>query len=206
MKIIESSPPSLSQIEACTKIFADLFSDEPMYQYIFPDPKTRKEYLTWCAFRKFKVMQNYSRAFLTEGEVHGYSWWIPSTQNPGASILQFLMAGFAMAPFKMGPGAFKRMIACSDHEKQFLKGVLNTPHWVLDVIATSSTVQRQGLGGKLLSPGFEEADRMKLPVYVLTHNPRNVGFYEKYGFKLDRTEKMAGTDLTAYGLRKQARA
>jgi ribosomal protein S18 acetylase RimI-like enzyme len=46
--------------------------------------------------------------------------------------------------------------------------------------------QRQGLGGALLRPGLEAAERDGVPAVLLTNNEANLSFYESHGFKVVR--------------------
>jgi ribosomal protein S18 acetylase RimI-like enzyme len=75
----------------------------------------------------------------------------------------------------------------------------------LDVIAVDPAAQRSGLGGKLMAPVFVRADAQHQPCFVLTHNRRNVGFYEKYGFRLVLDELLGKSGVSAYALVREAR-
>ena len=57
------------------------------------------------------------------------------------------------------------------------------PHWYLNVIAARSNARSRGVGARLLEPQLERADREGLGVYLESSNPRNLSFYDRYGFE-----------------------
>ncbi len=44
--------------------------------------------------------------------------------------------------------------------------------------------QGQGIGGQIIAPVLERADRDGLPCYLETMKERNVAFYQKHGFEV----------------------
>src|SRR5208282_2975696 len=51
-------------------------------------------------------------------------------------------------------------------------------------VASEPARQRRGLGGELMRPILERADRDNLACYLETENQRNVPFYLKQGFEV----------------------
>ncbi|MBM3518660.1 MAG: GNAT family N-acetyltransferase, partial [Alphaproteobacteria bacterium] len=47
--------------------------------------------------------------------------------------------------------------------------------------------QGQGIGTRLLAHGLARLDRERMAGYVETVNPRNARWYERFGFRLERT-------------------
>ncbi len=112
--------------------------------------------------------------------------------------------GYWQGPFRFGRH-FSKMLAFGAQEGRLLAPYRQT-HWVLDVIAADPKAQRIGVGGALMQPIFERAQREGRPCFVLTHNPRNVRFYEKYGFRLVIDEPVLGPESPhAYGLERPSR-
>ena len=56
-------------------------------------------------------------------------------------------------------------------------------HWYLNVIAARRGARGRGIGARLLEPFMERADREGLAIYLESSNPRNLGFYRRYGFE-----------------------
>lgn len=56
------------------------------------------------------------------------------------------------------------------------------PHWYLQIVAVSPDRQGQGLGARVLAPMLERCDRLGLPTYLESSNPRNDDFYRRLGY------------------------
>ncbi|WP_369215126.1 GNAT family N-acetyltransferase [Streptomyces flavofungini] len=56
------------------------------------------------------------------------------------------------------------------------------PAWFLATVGVNPWAQGQRLGGAVLRPGLEAADRAGCPAFLETSTERNVRFYERLGF------------------------
>jgi ribosomal protein S18 acetylase RimI-like enzyme len=186
------------------RIFVDAFSEEPSFRFMLPDEETRKANVAWLVDKKLSLLGRSFHALSTAGEKRGFAWWIPPGRNAPVNLLSQLKVGYWKAPFQFGPQGFLRMYRFGKQESRILRKYLSEPYWVLDVIATDPAHQRSGLGGALMAPIFEKSKAENIPCFVLTHNPRNVRFYEKYGFKkvIEEPVMGPGTPL-AYGLERR---
>lgn len=66
------------------------------------------------------------------------------------------------------------------------------PHWHIDPIGILPERQGQGIGSKLLAYYCEQVDSEKMAAYHETDQPQNVRFYEKFGYKVIKTEPILG--------------
>ena len=201
-QVVETSPDQ----PAFRRIFVQTFSKEPSFEFMLRDARTRNRGVAWLCDMKLRSRKASYFTLATTTAVRGFAWWLPPTRAPARGLFEQLRAGYWQAPFRLGLGGFERMLQFGTQEARLLEKYLVTPHWILDVIATDPTAQRSGIGGALMQPVFERSARDGIPCFVLTHNPRNVGFYEKYGFRLVIEEPLgkAGTPV-AYGLERAAR-
>lgn len=200
MSTVQLEQPTEAQVARMLDIFIPAFAPEPGFQYMFQDPRRRLRQIRWVAERKFALVRPKATVFVTQGGLRGFSWWIPPTQTPFASLAQQLKVGYAWSPLRCGVRAFRRMLRFSAQERALIERFTTSPVWVLDTIAVDPAAARQGLGGALLEPGLREAERSGHDCFVLTHNARNVRFYEKHGFSLRLTEPLEGTRINAYCL------
>ena len=60
------------------------------------------------------------------------------------------------------------------------------PHFYLFVLGTDSAVQNQGLGSRLIGEVLDRCDRQGVPAYLESSNVRNVPFYERHGFRVQK--------------------
>ena len=58
------------------------------------------------------------------------------------------------------------------------------PHWHLGPIGVTPKYQRRGIGSLLMAEYCRRMDTAKVLGYLETDVPRNVPFYEKFGFKI----------------------
>src|SRR5919106_22954 len=58
------------------------------------------------------------------------------------------------------------------------------PFWYLDHIAVETGDRGSGLGTALIQHGLTMADRDGVPAFLETARPENVGYYERWGFRL----------------------
>lgn len=58
------------------------------------------------------------------------------------------------------------------------------PHWYISVLGVHPDHQGKGLGGELLRPILQKADKESVIVYLECSNPNSLDFYRKYGFEV----------------------
>lgn len=56
------------------------------------------------------------------------------------------------------------------------------PHWYLGILGTHPDRQNQGLGSAVLTTMLGHADRIGVPTFLESSNPRNYGFYQRHGY------------------------
>jgi len=56
------------------------------------------------------------------------------------------------------------------------------PHWYLGMLGTHPDRQNQGLGSQVLQAMQAKADRVGIPTFLESSNPRNYGFYQRHGY------------------------
>lgn len=61
---------------------------------------------------------------------------------------------------------------------------LTRPHWHLGPMAVDPDLQGQGIGGAMLSAFCERMDQEHALAYLETDKLENVGFYQKFGFRV----------------------
>jgi GNAT superfamily N-acetyltransferase len=93
-----------------------------------------------------------------------------------------IRSGMAMLPFAMGFGAAMRFMAVGNYLESLHHKNMPPRHWYLLVLGIDKDRQGMGLGGAIIQPTLERADRERLPCYLETMKERNVTFYRKHGF------------------------
>ena len=62
------------------------------------------------------------------------------------------------------------------------------PVWYLKLLGVDPEGQGQGIGSTLLRASLEELDKDGLPAYLETGTERNVRFYQRFGFDVQKAE------------------
>ncbi|WP_304451823.1 N-acetyltransferase [Nocardiopsis sp. YSL2] len=60
------------------------------------------------------------------------------------------------------------------------------PHWYLSMLGTDPVARGTGVGSRLLRAGLARADSDGVPVYLETMNSANLGYFERFGFRVVR--------------------
>ncbi|QRN82864.1 GNAT family N-acetyltransferase [Chloroflexota bacterium] len=63
----------------------------------------------------------------------------------------------------------------------------NRPHYYLWGLAVEPAKKSLGIGSALMQPLLAQADAQKMPIYLETHDEKNVRYYQKHGFDLLHT-------------------
>ena len=150
------------------------FAADPVVRWLWPDPRA---YLA--------TMPDFALAYGGEAFAHGSAYcthdytgaalWLPPGAHPDEEAMGQLI-GQSVAP--------EVQADLSAALEQFGAYRPSDPHWYLPVIGVDPSCQGQGCGSALMSYALERCDRDGLPAYLESSNPRNIGLYERHGFKI----------------------
>jgi GNAT superfamily N-acetyltransferase len=149
------------------------FAADPMARWATPDPATylsrRDEFFDAFGGAAF----GHGTAFVADGGAAVATWLPPGVEADGARM-QAIMAE-QTPPSRMG-----------EMDELFAKMEefhLDEPHWYLPLIAADPSRQGQGLGTALMQAATARIDADGRPAYLESSSPRNVPFYERFGFE-----------------------
>ena len=116
----------------------------------------------------------------SSSSVRAVAIWEPPEQG-GHSPLTMVQSGLWAAPVRLGPQAYLRKRAVGH-----LLGALDGPDhsWYLNAIGVEPSEQGTGLGTALLNHMLEKIDEDALPSFLDTSVPDNLGYYERFGFRV----------------------
>ena len=168
--------------EDAVQVLSRAFFDDPLVEYITPDADKRRATLPWFFGIATKYGEKYGgTSHTTPDAVQGAALWLP----PGETIApptRMIRVGLLKAPFKLGLSSFMRFMSVTNKLEHLHKRDVPPDHWYLWVLGVDPERQGQGVGGSLIAPTLERADRERLPCYLETMKERNVTFYKKHGF------------------------
>lgn len=196
MAIINQEPQIISlpqsQIANAVKMMANTFFGDPLSCYLIPNERDRIEILEkgWRKTIEHNFPLGHVYGSYQHNDEHsdsvgnspilGIAAWLPPNAK-SASLLGslplileiFLKNGFLSTKRILNTLAKTEACRLRDCPK---------PHWYLEGLAVSPNTQGQGIGGLLLQPVLQQADRQGEICYLFTSTPRAVKFYQRHGF------------------------
>lgn len=183
-------PLSADRLAAAAAVYTRAFMDDPISAWIAPDLAQRERGLPLY----FRMAMQYALRF--GGQVHcsddaprAVATWLEPGRSP-PSTLGMLRTGLLRLLWSGGLSDARRLLTLGDTFDRLHEQDMTQPHWYLWLLAVDPPFQGKGLGGELLRPALDAADRARLPCYLETARERNVSFYLRFGFRMLRDERM----------------
>ncbi|MBP8129392.1 MAG: GNAT family N-acetyltransferase [Candidatus Hydrogenedentes bacterium] len=186
MEVVPLTPGAYAAAGAVT---ARAFADDPLMRFMLPDAGARQRQLAWIHARWFRVVAPLGGNFTTCGGEGVAVWWPPGGRER-ITFWRIACAGLLGTPLRVGWRAMRRM-QHSYEDVESHAAAFQAPYWYLDILAVDPPHQGKGAGGSLIHRVTQQADAGRLRCYVITHNPRNVAYYERFGFRLMRETPLA---------------
>lgn len=194
------APLARTALDRAALTFERAFSPDPLFDWVFPDPRTRPSSLR----RLMRVPLEYGLRYGKVSASHdakAVSVWIPP--GPGITIPGMIRAGIFGVPFTTGLGPFLKFMGSNDVMDKIHKARAPVPHFYLMVIGVDPDVQNQGAGSALLREGLAAADRESKPCYLETSQGRNRAFYERFGFVVLEEATLGPGGPPAWAMRRE---
>lgn len=184
-------------------LLAQAFANDPLTVYTIPRPERRRRTLEWAHEHWAAMLAGFGGFFATDG-LEGVAGWLPPQHNHSTTLWHLARAGFLMMPFRFGLSGLGRALHAQADVQHRYREEVTEPHWILDVLGVAPAHQGRGVASCLINHVLAMADGDHLPCYVVTHNPRNIVFYERFGFQLLTKTPLAEGVFTC-SLRRPAR-
>jgi ribosomal protein S18 acetylase RimI-like enzyme len=176
-------------VAALVKVLAAAFDPDPFYNWILPQDGRRAQSFHDIFELILRRMSDELAETFTTDDLGGCAIW----KRPGTHKLSLFRQAQLLPAFAriLGWSSIPRGLRVIEHMDALHARFASEPHVYLYVLGVDPLQQRRGLGGKLLQPGLERADRERHRVYLETARAENVPFYERQGFKLELEAKHA---------------
>jgi ribosomal protein S18 acetylase RimI-like enzyme len=185
----ESSPvvrkARVEETGALAGVLARAFDDDPLTNWLFPEPDARKKRLP-AFFRgllrpAFGIDQVH-----TTRDLQGVAIWNP----PGTFPLRWQDSA------RMGLVSARllrlRIATCARGLLYFDRHHPKEPHWYLQMLGTEPAHQGHGVGSALIAGVLATSDEAGLSTYLEASKEANVPFYERHGFSVTETMHVPG--------------
>jgi GNAT superfamily N-acetyltransferase len=176
------------EVEHLIALYQRAFWDDPAIEFLLPDERTRSRALD--AYMRMMIRLGFrdglAQTIDGEGGLRCGAVWIAPGKAP-VGVVPLVRAGFLQViASNRSLTTLRKFFALSAKIEEMHKKDVPKEHWYLAVLAVDPPQQGKGFGGLVLGPEMEKADRRGLPCYVETAKPRNVTFYEKQGFVVNK--------------------
>ena len=146
------------------KMLNQCFAHDPLYETLIPDPEVRKNLMP----ELFKCDMD---EFYATCEIFADS----------ADLNSVLVVSDEAEPYNVFQFYFTEAMAALQTDSYLIK---EDPSLNIIYLAVDPSMQHHGIAAELLEEAIGYAQKHKLMISLETHNPKNVEFYEKFGFKV----------------------
>src|SRR5512140_353517 len=191
-------PLAAAQKQQASALLGRAFYPDPIMNFILPEDAARARVLPWYLGKALNYALMYGEVY-TDAQLRGVIGWLP----PGhtlPSVWRYIRAGFLPVRIKLGQAGYRRMQANEEYIDAVHAAQMPQPHWYLWFVAVEPAAQRHGVGSMLIRHKLAQADASHLPCYLETHNPNNVPFYEKLGFRVLHHGQIPGSEVQMWGM------
>jgi GNAT superfamily N-acetyltransferase len=185
------------QIEAGAHVLARAFQHDPLMLHVLPDTLKRQRLLPIL----FRIVVRYCLRYgviYAAPSLEGLICCLPPGQT--TSISRLALVSLSHPPLQLGLTALRRFLRASNTADQARDQVAPGAHWYIWALGVDPTFQEHGFGGRLVRTVLQQAGAQRLPCYLDTENPRNVTFYQQYGFRQARESAIAGSAVHVYAM------
>jgi len=169
-------------LERLAGVMGQVFCDGPGLRFILPNDRPRRTLAKGFCAAAIRRGLYYGEVYTTES-LDAAAIWIP----PGElmySPLQRLRTGALAVGWQAGWAAIRRYSVLAAYINEAHRRSVLADHWYLLMVAVTPEKQGRGIGTALLEPVLVRADRERVPCYLDTLEQRNLGYYERLGFRV----------------------
>jgi ribosomal protein S18 acetylase RimI-like enzyme len=200
---VESIKPlNPAAMERAVITLARAFANDPMFTWMFPDPRGRPHSLR--LFLRVPLQYGLRYGHVTESnDGMAVAIWLPPGQRitPGGMV----RCGMLTVPFRIGFRPFVRFVGADDIMGKLHKRFVPEAHWYLLIVGVDPELQGRGLGSALIKEGLARADESNCPSYLDTSEERNLALYRRHGFEVVGTALLGAGGPPGWAMRRNSR-
>ena len=149
------------------------------------EPETAREAMFRYMDFALKEARDHGRLTLPPDNASGAAVWSRPLPDETAEKLAARKKTFILE--QMGRGSLDAYARIVDFMAGQSGDAVPEDAWYLSILGIRPGCQGKGLGKILMMPVLEEIDRLNLPAYAESFTPENFGFYERLGFRPEKT-------------------
>ncbi|QRN80752.1 MAG: GNAT family N-acetyltransferase [Nocardiopsis sp. BM-2018] len=194
---------AMDDVPGVARVLGRAFCEDPLFRWLFPEPSLRmaRSVRMSALMAGFGyVPRGHTSVFEAEEAgrrvVRGAALWAPPAGD--GEGLAFTLRALPHLASLVGVNRLPEVLR---YFAELKASAPEEPHWYLAVLGTDPAARGAGVGSRLLREGLAQADADGVPVYLETMNPANIGYYEKYDFRVMRAINDPGLPSTYCMLR-----
>jgi GNAT superfamily N-acetyltransferase len=180
----EPVPLLAAQIAEAGALMGRAFSPDPISVHAFADPDERSRALAALCEWIVRSSHLFAEVYVTPGALDGML--ILQRTHLELTDERLPASGWDDLPAALGPGPYARFTSefmrIYNHAETGLHDAATPDAWYLDQLAVEPGRQGAGIGGRFVRWLNDLADANGATVSLLTFQPKNVGFYARYGY------------------------
>ncbi|MGF1478137.1 MAG: GNAT family N-acetyltransferase [Cyanophyceae cyanobacterium] len=190
-----------SQLHQAVAVLSNTFDSDPIFRYFLAQTDGRPHNSLKQLCKTFVQYTQPYRYVYTTNDLKGVAAWLPPGQFP-FHPLQLLQAGMYALPLMVRWSKLQQLISFFLQLEDYHKQDVAQQHWYLALLGVAQEYQNQGIGGLLIQPILEKAERERLCCYLEATTQSSVRFYQKHGFAVVRTVELSGNNLRVWTMKR----
>jgi ribosomal protein S18 acetylase RimI-like enzyme len=163
-------------------MMARAFFDYPMWQWVLPDERHRREALPVSARASVLWGRILGHTYVAGDPIAGLAIWAPpgmadADVDPDGSHTRWSDVEAAV-----GPEGIRRFQAMIEVQRPLRDKHIPPGGWYLPWLGVDPESQRSGVGSALLNDMFARLDPQGIATFLETEKAANVPYYQRHGF------------------------
>jgi ribosomal protein S18 acetylase RimI-like enzyme len=184
----------ISDLQRASELLGKSFNNYPIFEYILPDAADRKRKLKYFCRFLINLGMIKGEVIAPSNKIEGVSIWIHST-NSNTSGTDAIMAGFIKLVLQVNPPSVLRFMEMGNIKGKMRIQIVEGSYYYCDMIGVDPLLQGHGFGRRMIEAKLREFDKENVPCYLETSKVENVGYYEKFGFRIKQKYRIADVDV-----------
>lgn len=178
---------TMDDVPGITRVLSRAFHNDPLFRWLFPEEERRLAQVARFSalFAGFDYVPGGHSHVVESHEgrrvVRGAALW-----NPPAGKAEGTASLLRSLPHLVSLFGVRRMPEVARYFADLKASAPEEPHWYLAMLGTDPAARGRGVGTGLLQAGLAQADADGVPVFLETMNSANIGYYERYDFRVVR--------------------
>jgi GNAT superfamily N-acetyltransferase len=199
MQIKQLSSFEKSETSLAVQRLTSAFSEDPCLKYLLDSDIYDPEKAKFLHEYTIRIGLLYGLITTTSKNIEGISIWLPPGKA-SVSTWMFIRTGGLRLKKTVHPKFLDIIKKYDNYSSAIHRRNATMPHWYLFSIAVDKQYQGYGYAKQLLIQVLQYFDENNQTCYLETHNPLNVGFYEKFHFEIVETGTLPNSNITHWGM------